>query len=234
MRYGAVMKPFDFAALQLGDEMRLDPDVERYARLSYQTSAAEIVSDPESWTAEQTQVYAVGDWRYFSKLRGYDDEEIRAFAEFLELNRVLSVKYGQDDVAWIDYAIQEQAGVLGLRPSEIIAKSTEGETEVLTLEHLYQRLKADLESYTQIRLANVERGAETIQLAGLLTQKYGYGLARALQLAAELGDVPNPSLKAEVDRCVARIDPHWDTTFKLRINAHPAGLLLTAPEPNEV
>jgi hypothetical protein len=121
MRYGEVMKPFDFSSLQLGDEMRLDPDVERYARLSYQTSAAEIVSDPETWTAVQTQAYAAGNWRSFSKLRGYSDDEVRAFGEFLELNRVLSAKYGQDDVAWIDYTIQEQAGVLGLNPRDILS-----------------------------------------------------------------------------------------------------------------
>lgn len=113
MRYGEMMKPFDFSSLQLADEMRLNPDVEHYARLSYQTLAAEIVSDPDSWTAEQTQAYATGHWRSFSELRSYSDDEVRAFAEFLELNRMLSVKYGEDDVAYIDYAIHEQSDLLG-------------------------------------------------------------------------------------------------------------------------
>lgn len=58
MRHGEVMRPLDFSSLQLADEMRLHPDVERYARLSYETSASEIVSDPETWTTEQTQAYA--------------------------------------------------------------------------------------------------------------------------------------------------------------------------------
>lgn len=39
------------------------------------------------------------------------------------LARVLSAKYGQDDVAWIDYAIQEQAGVLGLNPRDILSNN---------------------------------------------------------------------------------------------------------------
>ena len=104
---------------------------------------------------------------------------------------------------------------------------------MLTLDHLYQRLKADLENYTQSRLVDVQRGAQTAELAGLLTQKYGYGLAKALQLAADLSDMPNPSLMADVDRCVARVDPHWRTTFDLRINARPAGLLLTPPGPDQ-
>ena len=103
---------------------------------------------------------------------------------------------------------------------------------MLTLEHLYQRAKADLESFATGRMADVERGAETAELAGLLTQKYGYGLAKALQLAADLSDEPYPSLMGDVDRCVARIDPYWQTTFDLRINARPAALLLTPAVPD--
>lgn len=100
---------------------------------------------------------------------------------------------------------------------------------MLTLDHLYKCAKADLESFVQTREGAVQNGSETAELAGLLTQKYGYGLAKALQLAAELGDVPNPSLMADVDRCVARIDPIWRTTFELRIQARPAALQLTPP-----
>lgn len=103
---------------------------------------------------------------------------------------------------------------------------------MLTLDHLYYRAKADLESFAQAREGAVQRGAENAELAGLLTQKYGYGLAKALQLAAELSDTPNSSLMGDVDRCVARIDPYWRTTFELRIQAKPAALVLTAPGPD--
>lgn len=103
---------------------------------------------------------------------------------------------------------------------------------MLTLDHLYERAKADLESFALTREDAVHRGAETAELAGLLTQKYGYGLAKALQLAADLGDLPNPDLTRDVDHCVARIDPHWRTTFDLRIQARPATLVLTPPRPD--
>ena len=48
---------------------------------------------------------------------------------------------------------------------------------------LLNRIKGDLESYAKSRMNDVARGAETPELAGLLVQKYGYGLAKALQLA---------------------------------------------------
>jgi hypothetical protein len=104
---------------------------------------------------------------------------------------------------------------------------------MLTLDNLYQRAKADLESFAQAREGAVHHGAATAELAGLLTQKYGYGLAKALQLAAELSDLPNPSLLGDVDRCVARIDPHWRTTFDLRIQKRPAALQMTPPGPDQ-
>lgn len=100
---------------------------------------------------------------------------------------------------------------------------------MLTLDNLYIQAKAQLESYAHSRKMNVARGAETAELAGLLTQKYGYGLAKALDLAAELGDHPAPTLMRDVDRLVAEIDLHWRTSFDLRIQARPAGLLLTPP-----
>jgi hypothetical protein len=103
---------------------------------------------------------------------------------------------------------------------------------VLTLENLFQHAKADLESYARSRNDAVARGAETPSLAALLVQKYGYGLAKALKLAAELSDHPAPELTSEVDRQVEAIDPHWRTNFELRINARPAALLLTAAVPD--
>ena len=104
---------------------------------------------------------------------------------------------------------------------------------MLNLDHLYERLKNDLASFAKTRQEAVQRGSETAELAGVLTQKYGYGLAKALQLAADLSDVPNPSLTKDVDRIVAEIDPHWRMTFDLRIQARPAGLSLTAAGPDQ-
>lgn len=102
---------------------------------------------------------------------------------------------------------------------------------MLTLENLFLQVKADLESYARSRRDAVVRGAESTALAALLTQKYGYGLAKALKMAAELSDHPAPDLMSEVDCQVEAIDPDWRTNFDLRINARPAALVFTAPVP---
>ena len=92
---------------------------------------------------------------------------------------------------------------------------------------LLNRIKGDLESYAKSRMNDVARGAETPELAGLLVQKYGYGLAKALQLACELADFPAPSLISEVDRYVANIDPLWRENQIRRFESRPASILVT-------
>lgn len=102
---------------------------------------------------------------------------------------------------------------------------------MLTLENLFLRARADLESFARSRRDAVARGAETAVLAALLTQKYGYGLAKVLRMAAELADHPAPDLTSDVDRQVEAIDPNWRSNFALRINARPATLVFTTPVP---
>ncbi len=102
---------------------------------------------------------------------------------------------------------------------------------MLTIDNLYMQLKVDLENFTQSRKKDVARGAETAELAGVIVQTYGDGLEKALRLAANLGGHPTPALMDDVDRCVAEIDPSYETTFALRINARPTGLLF-CPVPD--
>lgn len=102
---------------------------------------------------------------------------------------------------------------------------------MLSLHHLYERTKADLEAFARTRKDAVDRGAETPVLAALLIQKYGYGLDKALSLAGELADHPAPRLMQDVDRLVGEVDPHWRENFKLRIDARPASLVFTPPGP---
>jgi len=45
------------------------------------------------------------------------------FDEFLGLNDVLSARYGQDDVAWIDFSTHEQAGLHEKSPDDILSKN---------------------------------------------------------------------------------------------------------------
>lgn len=89
---------------------------------------------------------------------------------------------------------------------------------------LQERLIGELKSYADGRNASVARKAETAELAGLLVEKFGYGLASAARIAAELLDLPAPDLITEVDRAVARLDPHSKANRDKRFAARPAGI----------
>lgn len=120
LRYGDFMQPLRISSLELSDQMKSDPEVLKYVELLDKTMRAEKVSDPDTWTAEESAAYGRGDWREFSRLRGYTTEEILDFQFHLELTRSLSAKYGEDDVCWIGYTLQEQTGILGLTPQQIL------------------------------------------------------------------------------------------------------------------
>jgi len=103
------------------------------------------------------------------------------------------------------------------------------EENMLTPDLLYNAAKNDIESYALCRADAVRRGVETPELAGLLTKKDGSGLAKALSLAAELADDPQPNLLAVVDRYVEAIDPNWRTGQQVRYTGRPDGISITAP-----
>lgn len=98
---------------------------------------------------------------------------------------------------------------------------------MVTLDMLYERAKNDLKSYAASRADAVRRGTETAELAGLLTQNYGQGLAKALCLATELADDQQPNLQVVVNQCVDEIDPNWRLAQQVRSTARPAGILIT-------
>ena len=91
----------------------------------------------------------------------------------------------------------------------------------------YDAARADLDAFAVSRKRDVARGAETSELAGLLVQKYGYGLAKAVRLASELADHPAPDLIADVDRAVADIDPDWRANQVRRFESRPASVSFT-------
>lgn len=77
-----------------------------------------------------------------------------------------------------------------------------------------------LREYAFGRAQDVARGAETPHLAGLLVQKYGYGLCDA---CACLSLPPEESLSyQDVDQAVAQIDPDWQAHAKERWSFRPA------------
>lgn len=93
-----------------------------------------------------------------------------------------------------------------------------------------ERILAKLTGYGQARKQDVAKGLETAQLAGVLTQKYGYGLCDAFsEIYREGGVAPT---YADVDRVVETIDPDWRETQSARWKAK-AGLDLTVQRKNQ-
>ena len=90
------------------------------------------------------------------------------------------------------------------------------------MEELHERVLAELRRYAASRLKDVARGAETRALAGLLVEKYGYGLAKALNLAQELGGMPLTDLGREIEAVVREVDPEAVAHRAQRWDLRPA------------
>ncbi|KAB8048681.1 hypothetical protein GCN78_18225 [Janthinobacterium rivuli] len=78
--------------------------------------------------------------------------------------------------------------------------------------------------YAESRKKDVDRGAETPELAAFLVQKYGYGSADRASLAANLLECPKPDLMRDLDQVATSIDPDWRTNQQRRFDARPAAL----------
>lgn len=98
-----VMCPPDW----LTPEQQADPDVAEFIRRSRRAKAEEKTSSPEDWTVEQRSAWDAGDWRRFSRLRGYTEAEIANFAEFIRLANELDARYGPDFAICLDFDIQQ-------------------------------------------------------------------------------------------------------------------------------
>lgn len=94
------------------------------------------------------------------------------------------------------------------------------------MDELHERVLAELRRYAGNRLKDVARGAETRELAGLLVEKYGYGLAKALAIGQELAGQPLSDLSREVESVVLEVDPEAVEHRRNRWDAAPAGLAL--------
>lgn len=90
-----------------------------------------------------------------------------------------------------------------------------------------QKIAIKLADYTEARRRDVARGLETAELAGVLVQKYGYGLHDAFwEVFEDNKSAPGPTY-ADVDAAVASIDPDWRQTQAKRWQSN-AALDLTA------
>ena len=81
----------------------------------------------------------------------------------------------------------------------------------------------EIEGYAASRRNDVARGAETAELAALLLDKYGAGVAKALQIAGI-----DSAVQSTTDRLVREIDPNFDANRKARWAARPATLSVAA------
>lgn len=91
------------------------------------------------------------------------------------------------------------------------------------LEAICQQTISEIEGYAASRRNDVARGAETPELAALLVDKYGAGLAKALQIVGV-----DSGVQAITDRLVRSIDPNFDEHRTARWAARPAGVAVSA------
>lgn len=87
------------------------------------------------------------------------------------------------------------------------------------LDAVERTVLADLRSYAQSRQNDVDRGAETADLAALLLDKYCEGLATALHIAGI-----DSTVRDEGDRLCREIDPEFDAHRTARWAARPCSL----------
>lgn len=99
---------------------------------------------------------------------------------------------------------------------------------------LHEKLLQEVVDCANGRKSNIERGAETPELAALIVEKYGHGMARALRLLAGLADCSVPDLRKDVDGLVLEIDPRVEDNRSRRWAARPAEIIYHAPvSPSE-
>ena len=90
---------------------------------------------------------------------------------------------------------------------------------LISIEH---HMLGEIEAYAASRKNDIARGAETPELAALFVEKYGAGLAKALQIAGI-----DSQVQRATDRLVREIDTDFDANRKARWGARPAGLTLS-------
>lgn len=81
-----------------------DPKARELAELIRKVAAAEKYSDPKDWTPAERAAYSRG-WEEFSRVRGYNKQEIADFKKYRELTDEMRSKYGDDSVMEFDMLI---------------------------------------------------------------------------------------------------------------------------------
>ena len=99
--------------------------------------------------------------------------------------------------------------------------------------HLFDAIErdviADIRSYAESRRNDVNRGAETPELAAVMVDKYAGGLSKALHIAGI-----DSRVRAEADKLVHEIDSEFDKHRLDQWAARPAMLTFGVEIPHEV
>ncbi|KVV07444.1 hypothetical protein [Burkholderia ubonensis] len=89
----------------------------------------------------------------------------------------------------------------------------------------------EIEGYAAGRRSDVAHGAETPALAGLMIEKFGYGLMKTAEV---LGLANSSLLTAAVDRLVHDVNPQHRKHQQYRWASRPAGLSITDADDKNV
>ena len=92
--------PKALADIYAGDQMFRD-----YLALWSRVSRAEKISCWSQWTTEQAAAYKAGDTLKFSRLRGYSEEEIEEFSQYIGRVHEVDAKYGEGFCASIEFSL---------------------------------------------------------------------------------------------------------------------------------
>lgn len=109
-RYGDFMRPLDVDAIGLSQDERGDPLVVRFIQLADAVRRKEMISFPADWTLSQRAAYRLGDYVGFSRLRGYSEDEIREFVEYMAVARTMDENYGPDAASALVFRLHELTG----------------------------------------------------------------------------------------------------------------------------
>jgi len=107
--YGAVMRPLDLTQLAQSMQVLLShrADILAWALLEEKTLAAEKISCPLDWNAEEKAAYESGDTVEFSRRRGYSEDEIDDFMRSMAITSALISEFGEEEVQAMHYEIRK-------------------------------------------------------------------------------------------------------------------------------
>lgn len=100
------------------------------------------------------------------------------------------------------------------------------EIDDLVIARIKKALENSIGEYAKGREKDIARGAESEELAGLIIEKYGYGVNEAARILFEIMDLPRIDLVQVVDKTQELLDPNAKANRKLRWDARPATITL--------